>query len=412
MKLWPATGWRVGLCCAWLVICGATAADAGGFRTNLVLGVLQVYDDNVLFAYDDLTGGEPKLSDFITTISPGLEVEYERGKLNGTLSVRHDIAHYFEYDDLNSVDQSYQGTLSYSPNELSFLNLNAGYKRIFSTDSDLQTSGVLLDNTERRRQTYGAQLRRLLSETLMTTLSYDYMRDDYASNRYTDSEVNSFSLGLQKEVDWLPEGYVYASAGCMLYRTASTRQRNESLLLGGGFRLTEGISINLDAGVRKMRSKYDAWELEWVAWPFLYTVTPVRRTEEEWGQVAHGRIQYEGEMTTASLGFGYDVQPSGGQGTLTERTQVQFNVERRLTEDWRVRGFSSYFLNYREGYQGRYAQDKTTLNAGFELSCEINRYLTIRGRYLRTWAEDDRTGREADRNRFLLQLTGEYELFQ
>ncbi len=385
-------------------------AVAGDFSYTVLTDVLQVYDSNIFLA-SDKAADETKLSDFITTISPAMELAYQTERSRTAVTIRQDISRYAEYDELDNVGQSYKGRFGYAINELSSIDLSAGYRLDHSADSELETSGLLLDTTERKRRNLGGEIQYALSEKSGASLSYGFARDDY-SNDDPDSEFNTVSLTLTREVDWLPEAYVYGSGGVMFYQTDYSRQNSTSAVLGGGFRLSEEISLNIDAGVRKSQEKYDEWGVQWLRVPPYYRLVTIERSEEEWGQIAHFQIAYQGEATTVNLDFSYDMQPASGRGTLTERTQIGLDVVRRLNEECRVRGFSSYFLNYREGLDQRYNVDETTVNLGIDLTYDFNRYVSLSGQYLHTLSQDDEDGTEADRNRFWVRLALKYPVVE
>lgn len=406
MKRGNLLPWGAALCCLGPLLQDAPVL-AGDFNCNLLMGALQVYNSNIFLASDQDTD-DAKISDFVTTVTPAVEMVYETGKSKTALTVRQDIARYAEYDDLNRVDQSYDGKVDYALSELSSVSLNAAYKVDHSADSDLETSGLMLDTTKRERTNFGGEMQHAFSEKILGSLSYGYSREDYASGDYTDSEANNVSFTLSREVGWLPDAYVYGSGGALFYQTDYSRQNNISAVLGGGFRLTEGISLNFDAGVRKSRETYDEWTLEWLRSPPYIQLVAVERTEEQWGKVAHFRIAYEGESTNANLKFSYDVQPASGRGALTERTQVAFDIGRRLSEACRVRGFSSYFLNYRDSSSNRYNVDESTVDLGIDLTYDLDRYFSLGGQYRYTLNQDDEEGDEADRNQFLLRLSYKY----
>jgi len=97
---------------------------------------------------------------------------------------------------------------------------------------------------------------------------------------------------------------------------------------------------------------------------------------------------------------------------MTERTQVSFDLSRRFSEELSIRGFSSYFLNFRDGADQRYHVDETTVHLGCDVTYDLNSFFSVNGQYRHSWVADDEEGAEASRDRFLLSLVYKYPLLQ
>jgi len=383
---------------------------AADFTLTALLRANQIYDSNIFMADDQDTDAE-ELSDFLTTITPGVELNCATPRGALFLGIRQAFAQYAQYSEMNRVDQSYSAKLDYALSELSSVGLNFGYDVDHGADRDLEDTGLLLGTNKRIRLHLGGEAHYILNEKTQAILGYGFTQSDYSSGS-SDSKTNNLSLTINREVGWLPGGYLYASTGFLHYETESARQRNISAVLGCAFQLSEGVSLNIDAGVRKSREQYRAWQLQWLTFPPFYRIVAVEKEEGNWGKVGHFRLGYQGEFTNANLLLSYDMQPASGRDTMTERTQVSFDLSRRFSEELSIRGFSSYFLNFRDGADQRYHVDETTVHLGCDVTYDLNSFFSVNGQYRHSWVADDEEGAEASRDRFLLSLVYKYPLLQ
>ncbi len=107
------------------------------------------YSDNLYWSSGS------KTDDFISTVSPALELKNNTERLQARLKMQLDGIYYYDNTELNTVDQDYSGSLRYAVTSRAKLSTSAGYRRDSRIDSDFTESGLLLgSNVTRDRYTY------------------------------------------------------------------------------------------------------------------------------------------------------------------------------------------------------------------------------------------------------------------
>ncbi|HTR45126.1 MAG TPA: outer membrane beta-barrel protein, partial [Thermodesulfovibrionales bacterium] len=106
-----------------LVSCPAPARG-DEFRVVPSLSVREEYNSNIL-----LTTGDAR-RDFITTISPGVEIVDRTARLDADLQVRLDRLEYADNRDLNATNQTYSGRIRYLLTPLFGVSAEAAYMRL------------------------------------------------------------------------------------------------------------------------------------------------------------------------------------------------------------------------------------------------------------------------------------------
>src|SRR4030042_593755 len=107
-------------------------AKGDEFKLIPSLSTKEEYNDNIFFTEEDRT------KDFVTTLSPGLELIDRTEKLDLNLSARVNVLRYWSNGDLDRVNQFYRGRIGYSLHPKLKLSANAAYTRDFTPDRDLE----------------------------------------------------------------------------------------------------------------------------------------------------------------------------------------------------------------------------------------------------------------------------------
>lgn len=344
---------------------------------------------------------EKKMADWVTTISPELELGYETERLKSTGTVRFDLIRYGQYSELNDVDQFYKQTIAYELSPYSKIGADAAYARESSRERALEETGLLLGNTVRTQQDYKVWLQHTPSEYSLLDFSYNYSTENFSSSSLddlldrldaekaeqealekeenesasdataneeeteeepspaelrrqrreaVDTKIHWASLGITREVDWLRSGsYLYLSSNYLHQESRLSIQDSASVALGLGLQLSETLSFSFDAGLNYGRDRYDNRQVRLLAEAPYYELEVVPQTDSQWGPIAHAQLKYAGEDTTISLNAAYDVRPASGTGTLADRTTAQLRAENRLSEKARVYSYASYYHNRQDG---------------------------------------------------------------
>ena len=429
---------------------------------------------------------EKKLSDWVTTYSPELEMKYETERLQTVSSVRFDIIRYNKYSELDDIDQLYKQTIAYEVSPYTQIGADAAYSQDSSPDRGLEEeSGLLLGSTVRTQQDYGAWARHSLSEYSVLDFSYKYSTESFSSSSLDDlldrldeekakeeeaealergevreeeaeeedtpsqaelrrerresidAKNHSASLTLTREVDWLTDSYVYANTQYLHQESKISIQDSAAFVLGIGFNLSETISLNFDAGLNYGRDQFDNRQLRLLEESPYYEIEDVAQTLDEWGPIAHARLNYQGEWTNASLNASHDVRPASGTGSLTKRTALHLQAGHQWTEKFRVYSFASYYHNKQDGIlelppvaaeealafhnsipelrdrleqelEEFYEVDSTTYNFGLGFTYDLSRIFSLRGEYAYRINQNDVKGSEAYGNKFMIYLSTQF----
>ncbi|MDD4356227.1 MAG: outer membrane beta-barrel protein, partial [Smithellaceae bacterium] len=139
--------------CILAIVALAMMLPAGAFGDDFQLipslTVRGEYNDNIFGSAND------EESDFITTVSPGLELIESTQRLDLRAAAKISPFFYADNSDWNDVDQNYKGNLGYRISELTRIHANAAYDVSNRPDRDLETTGLVYSNDRRDRQDYG-----------------------------------------------------------------------------------------------------------------------------------------------------------------------------------------------------------------------------------------------------------------
>ena len=149
------------------------------FRLVPSISVKEEYNDNILFLTDDIR------KDFITTISPSLEMVNNTEKLETDLLARLDRFDYADNREFSATDQLYNGKFRYHATPLFNISAEAGYVRDSQPDRDILTSGIILTTVPRNRYNASLSADYQFSEKTAAVVSYAFGSDEYESTKYS-----------------------------------------------------------------------------------------------------------------------------------------------------------------------------------------------------------------------------------
>lgn len=397
----------------WISIMPGTAKEAASAELKLLpsIAIKEEYNDNILYT----TSGA--MRDFITTISPGVTFIDRTEKIDLSLSGRIDRLLYSKYGEWDSTDQYYEGAGRFVLTERSSLSGKVAYSDDSRPDRDLETTGIPLGPVKRIRQNYGITGAYALSETTSTTLSYEYLNDDYYNDQYIDSEVHAFNLGFTKDLTYFARSTKgRLNLGYSKYNMTGSYADNYEATLGLSRDLTEKWSLIVDGGVRYTYWKYKVADLQRTIFdpatpPFFFPVyTEQEDTSRAWGAVARMAVNYKGERSKGSLSIGHDLSPPGGRTGTVERTSIIFNLNTRITYELYGTLYGGYFLNKSsEGDLTSKVDEETIwLSPGIRYEWNKNASMELSYTYDRTRYNTIRD--YAGRNLFLVRFRMQFDL--
>lgn len=385
----------------WTVSLLPAAAGAGEFDVTPNLSLREEYNDNIFFS------AEEKEGDFITTFLAGLEGSRRTERVNARLGAELGVLDYADHSDLDSVDQHYRGDAAINATPRLSLSVQGRFDRDSRADRDVETTGIVLDAVRRDRQLYGGSIGYVLDERTQAEASYLFARDDFATERFSDSRSHNLSLGIVRTLD--PR-----TTGRLAFDLVDTRYprsevENFSLQVGADRRISEEWTVSGEGGVRHTRSEFsrEVFDLD------SFQIVAVEEKSREWGWVARASLGWRGIYNSARLSVGRDVDTVSGRAGAVERTSVSLAGDRRFTEDFVGTLAVDWFLNRTENDDAS-AQptDETTWSVRPSLRWNLTRDVYLEGGYAFSNVDNREMDAEARRHLAFLRCSGRFPLFE
>jgi hypothetical protein len=371
-------------------------ARGDDFKLIPSLLLRQEYNDNIFFDEDE------EEDDFITTISPGLELSERTERLEARVRGRLDALFYANNTDLDHLDQHYRGTVRYQLVPRMGVGAFAGYSETSRADRDIGATGLVQGTETRKRQNYGASTEFVLSEKTLAALSYEYEDEDFddPDPDTVDNESHVASLQFTRDLkDFIPRTKGIMDFGYGRYEFPDADIDNYSLMFGASTELSELVSLLATVGPRYTETNVDE-------------DATGQKDSEEWGGNAQILLSYESELTEGSLTFFRDLRKASGRRGTTERTALLGEIRRRFTKEFRGRLSAEYFLN--EADRGKLAGediDEQTFRVRTLLRYSFTRDIALEASYSFTRTEDNEDNTDTNRNVVFIRLRLQYPLF-
>ena len=324
-----------------ILACLMCLAQPGGARAegfNLIpnIALREEYNDNIFFSVED------QESDFITTISPGLNIFDRTERLDFALTGRLDGIYYADLSALDAVDQHYGGKLGYQVTERLGLLTDAGYIKDSRPDRDVLETGLVQSAQPRERTFFSLGGDYRTGENNANSLFYRYEQSDYADEQFADSRIHAVDFQhtwdarrvFEETVGHLDLGYANAD-----FRTSQVE--SVSGTVGAAWKPAELVRLKLDLGVRYTVTDFVTVE----ALPPGNQLVTRTDTVRDLSGVGKAMVEYQGVYTYANLRFLHDLREARGRGGTAYRTELTGWAGYRLTERFRLTLSAGYFLN-------------------------------------------------------------------
>lgn len=374
------------------LFCCDSAAFADGDSLVLSLGLKEEYNDNIFFT------DEEEVDDFITTVSPGIELRRKYERVSASLKGLLDASLYSENSDLNDVDQNFNGDFLYLLTQRLSFSAGASYLRDSRPDREIDETGLVLGTDIRKRQHYNAGMGYKLTEITNANFTYAYDREDFDRLDSTDYNSHIIGLGLTHDLNyWLSSTTGRMNFGYGQYDYSTSDIDYYKLTIGAERQWTEIYSYYFDIGGRVTHSEFDS----------------ERTDDDSTGGVVKLGMRYKGELTRGNLFFSHDVGAASGRNGTTERTSVVFLLHRRFAEKLSGSLQGGYYLNKSD--RGELAIDEIderTVRITPRISYEFSRYFSLEGAYAYAHIKDKADCTSRERNQVFVRLVFEYPLFQ
>lgn len=388
-------------------------AEADERKVTATIALKEEYSDNLFFTADDAE------TDFITTVSPGLELNNATDRLNVGLKARWDGSMYQENSGLNALDHDYSGSLRYALTERANMFSSAGYKRDSRPDRDFTDTGLLLDAVEREQYRFSMGGGYALSEIFSMQMQYAYAEDTYAkdtslSSDYTDTTSHDVTTTFSRDLsEYWANTVGRINLGLTVYDSDKSESSNFSATVGMERKLTELFSFHIDAGLRYTESQYDSYRLVATSDPLVFVWQPYEIQTDGIGFMGRSGVSYRDELNDGTLSVSHDVQAASGSSGTVERTSLQFQVGRRLTETSRIFCSTGYTINKStEDIADVSTTDETSWRLSPGISYDVTQEFRVVGSYNYARVDDKAADEERDRNLFMVRLEYRYPLME
>lgn len=374
------------------VLC-ATSTPADEFKVIPSVALKGEYNDNVFFDEDD------EESDYIGTISPGLELIERTERLDLNFSGALHVIEYADNDELSGVDYDTKGRFKYDLTPRLDFTAGALYDKSTQPDRDIVEAGLVQDDKTRRRQRYNAGLEYILTEKATTALSYFYQDDDWSSNDPDDEDltINSTDLLFTYNLsEWFQQTTGRLNFGYANYDYETSEIDYYFSTLGFLHEFSEIYSIQVDAGARYTDSEFDNNE-----------------DDQKWGGRGSLALIYNGEFTKADLTASRDIVAASGRSGSVQRTDFVFDVRHRFLEKLWAGLSAGYYIN--ESDQDEFSSDKIDerlVRIRPRLFWELHQYVTFETAYAYTYVDDQAADTDTTRNLVYVQFKFAYPVIE
>ncbi|MGD9365145.1 MAG: hypothetical protein PVH87_05575 [Desulfobacteraceae bacterium] len=383
------------------------------------------YNDNVFFVADNAQ------DDFITRIRPWLNGGWKTEAVDLRLVGRADFYDYGDNDVLDAVDQSYNGSLLRRWNPRFSTTLMAAYLNDERRERELAETGLLFNDDNRQRQTYGLEGQYQFSELSAMSLAYNYQNEAFDDERTYDLQAHLVQLSITRSmapdtertagrlvlVGGLYEygrNYVTSDPFMAVYRMdVDDDQTIEyySIRVGVSHYRTERLLLNVDMGARFTRvDNTVTGTIE--SNPFSLTLPRAEEEDESWGYVAKLEAVYSGEKWELSALASHDLVPASGRDGTTERTTLRFDGNGRIVSQWYYHWSARGYLNRSDDSDVTSDDDELTVRLQAGLRYVFNPRWSLGASWLTTWIDDRENNVDRAQNVASLRLQWNWPILE
>ena len=315
------------------------------FRLVPSISLKEEYNSNIFLSAND------KKDDFITTLSPGIEIVDRTERLDTDVLLRPDRIEYISNRNLSATDQTYNGRLRYLVTPQFSVAATAGYVKDSQPDRDIEITGIVLSAVPRHRITSSLSADYQLTEKAAAGISYAFGKDHFASSRFVGNTSHDVNAGLVYDLGtYLPAVKGRMNAGYSNYSFPDSRIDSVMGTVGFSRDFDEIWSIQVDGGVRRTWSDIAVTELAPVFFPGTQIQIGNELVREQvkhtgLGWVGSASLNFKGESGTASISLSRDVQPASGLSGATVRDSLILSANHKISYELLLLFNAGYITN-------------------------------------------------------------------
>jgi len=413
-----------------LVISEPTSANTVEIKP--ILSLKMNYSDNILFSEGQVD------TDLITTVSGGLAIRQKTEKMNANFEANLNQVLYQEFDELNSLDNTFSGAVNYRLTHRLGINASGRYRKDSQRDRETDTTGLLVSG-DRISTNLSISTNYFFSETLQgdITLNLGAVETD-ESDQNEDNDQFGIDISFSKNLSqWFNNTTGLLNLNYLHYTSNVGSVTRGSVLTAGGdvslissshqkyasdiFQFSTGFS-------KELTSKYIIYCMAGASYTKIYetlTEQSIEATEEGtiqewepqhtdgkdtiWGGVLSSGINYTGFYYNMGLSLSQDIRGASGTNGAVQRSSVSGNIHRKVTDNLTLSVNASCYLNWNK----RKTQSDTkdfTLNFQPGFKYKFTRDFILTGGYGFTYVRDMEDQTTRTRNMIYLIFQKEFEL--
>jgi hypothetical protein len=334
-------------------------------------------------------------TDFITTITPSLDITDASELRSITLSTGVNFLRYANTTGLDSEDFYGQGGFNYSFDPRFTVAAGAGYVQDSRPDRTDQGGLTIKSGSNRQNCTLSGNYG--VSDRSTATLAYAYSLEEFDNPALLSTTVHTVSFGQDYKIESdLRQAKLVGNLGYSRNLTDSSQVDNFTASIGLSKKINELWNVSINAGGRFTHSESIVSN---------QIVSEKLRSDDQ-GWIGNLSLNYSDETTSGSLTFNNDVIAASGRSGTTERTGGTTRLSRKFARG--VSGFISLAYSWNRSNQGQVAAqsiDEQSLNFGSGLRYDISDYVSLEGNYNVKTIYNGTASSETNQNVFVLRLT-------
>ena len=337
-----------------------------------------------------------------------------------------------EHDDLDAVDQLYDGQLNRKWSPRFSTTLYADYLFDERRERELSETGLLFSDDRRRRQTFGLSGQYLVSEKAAVSLAYNCSIEEFDDERTYDLEVHTLQMLVTRSLAPVLDrvtGRLQLVGGLYEYRrdydtsvqalgvfpidgTVDDAQTIDyySASLGLAYNWSTCMQLTADIGTRFTRSRRTLFA-DYGVNPFM----PDSSTSDEnesWGYVANLECIRFNETGQFSVMASHDLVPASGRDGATERTSLKLSGSVRLSGDWHADGSARGYLNRSDESGVGADENELTVELRAGLRYAFDPRLSMGAYWRCSWLDDRKNHEDKTQNTVTVQLQWNWPIFE
>jgi hypothetical protein len=351
------------------------------FSPTLSIGLTEKYNDNIYLT------NENRKSDFITTISPGIDLSYKSMRTELMLGYHPGFNYYASHSDRNNVSHAlnFGALVKFSER----LTLSVKDSFIKSEDSqDIRTvyEGSLQRNIKRQINSLSGDLAYKISPRLTSTLSGGYSDTRTSGSSSSTGDLKSYSAGLSLSYLLSERTSINANYRRSEYDYVSNDDSSsDAYTLGISYKLSETMTLAANGGVS--RTKYDD-----------------NTGRSSTGFTGGASLTKRFERSDFALAYNQGIMPNIENNDTTKTRSLSLRYNRRITE--LLTGGLNVFYSIHESASGR-STDTREAGGGINFSYMLSKaaYIVLDYNYIK---HDDKITNLNDYRNHMVMLTFRY----